>query len=482
MDLGKLKWLAFVLLPLLALYGNSRPFWYDEVHSIFYARLDFQSLIEYLKSDTHTPTFFLILANWLKIFGENEFALRILPALFYVLSVIVMYLIGRSQYDERTGFVGAFLMMVSPVAVMQSHLLRCYTMLTFLAACSLWLFLSIYRKGEQQKRLFVLLIAVNAIGFLMHLWFLFLIAAECLCALALYRKRLKTMLLFGLCLVPYCVLWLPNLLKQIANRPNGQGWMGPPAVSDLAIILIYFAGAFWLLVPMLFIKSRRSWQFEWFKDPVVIVFSLTLLLPFVLSQVKYIFGYRYAVPALPALILIGARVLSLFTPRAIAITCVALLTCSGWLLTTWARNSEGCNDKKMAAFLIEQVMPSETVIYAGLQRIPIQYYLDRLDGQISGFSLPHGIDRHPDYLNNYFIDKHRDELAGEARNVNTNSSLWVVYGQNKEINSVIEEALEERYEPVLIKDCDCRQVSDFTSVYFTRLVRYMPKHSIPDHA
>jgi len=61
----------------------------------------------------------------------DEFGLRLLPAIFGVLAVVTLYLVGRRLIGARAALCGAFILAVNPLQVMYSQLAR-YWSLVFL--------------------------------------------------------------------------------------------------------------------------------------------------------------------------------------------------------------------------------------------------------------------------------------------------------------------------------------------------------------
>ncbi len=58
---------------------------------------------------------------FIKIFGLNALAIRLLPAILGVLSVLVLYKFVQKIFDARTGLIAAFLLCISPWHIMMSR-------------------------------------------------------------------------------------------------------------------------------------------------------------------------------------------------------------------------------------------------------------------------------------------------------------------------------------------------------------------------
>jgi mannosyltransferase len=60
--------------------------------------------------DPNMGLYYLLLNFWERIFGESEFAVRSLSALFGALSVSALYLLGARLYGPTVGLVAGLLL------------------------------------------------------------------------------------------------------------------------------------------------------------------------------------------------------------------------------------------------------------------------------------------------------------------------------------------------------------------------------------
>ena len=61
----------------------------------------------------HPPLVFWIQHIFIKLIGENNFAFRLPSAILGILSVLLIYLIGKRLYSEKVGLISALLMAVT---------------------------------------------------------------------------------------------------------------------------------------------------------------------------------------------------------------------------------------------------------------------------------------------------------------------------------------------------------------------------------
>jgi mannosyltransferase len=112
-----------ILLLATVLYGyqlGAESLWLDEAYSIESAQGPL---------DLNRPLYFLLLRLWLQ-WGTSEVWLRGLSALFGLVSVYLIYLLGRKLSSEATGLLAALLWTLSPLAINHAQEVRFYTMST----------------------------------------------------------------------------------------------------------------------------------------------------------------------------------------------------------------------------------------------------------------------------------------------------------------------------------------------------------------
>ncbi|HWE36062.1 MAG TPA: glycosyltransferase family 39 protein [Isosphaeraceae bacterium] len=142
--------LVATLLRLLHLDRHS--LWYDEVVSMRLARTDGPRalLASLFQIDaTRAPLHPLLLQAWLRLFGTSELAGRSFSAACGVLTVLVVYLLGREAFDARTGRWAAWLAATSPALVRYSQEVRMYAWFVLVTALSWWFLLRLRRSSSR---------------------------------------------------------------------------------------------------------------------------------------------------------------------------------------------------------------------------------------------------------------------------------------------------------------------------------------------
>jgi len=112
--------------------------WWDEALAIWAVRKGLGGVTAWTASDVHPPLYFWSLWGWVQLFGEGELAARLLSAVLGVLTVIIVYRLGRRLRGERVGLLAAFLTGFSRFHIWWSQELRMYVLAGLLGTLSLY--------------------------------------------------------------------------------------------------------------------------------------------------------------------------------------------------------------------------------------------------------------------------------------------------------------------------------------------------------
>jgi uncharacterized membrane protein len=133
----RVTWLAHAATLPLLVFGAAmalrlidlgrRPFWLDEVFTMQRVSLSPAALVHDSFLNHHMPSFFLLLSALVPL-GEPQFWLRLPPAVFGALSVMLVYMIGKQINGRNAGLAAALVLGLSPAALAFSQEARSYTM------------------------------------------------------------------------------------------------------------------------------------------------------------------------------------------------------------------------------------------------------------------------------------------------------------------------------------------------------------------
>ncbi|MEX1217463.1 MAG: glycosyltransferase family 39 protein [Acidimicrobiales bacterium] len=207
--------------------------WLDEALSVNIASLPLGEIAGALKQDGHPPLFYFLLHGWIDLFGTSDIAVRGLPAFFGVLTLPLIWFLGRRKGGPTLGWVAVAVVSVSPFAVRYSNEARMYSLVILLVVIG-WLLVDdvVARNKVSLGRCMGLVIVGTALLYT-HYWSLWLLIALGItslwkvwrCSNSSDRKPwlvlLLSLVLSGLLYLP----WLPTMLYQSAN--TGTPWASP---------------------------------------------------------------------------------------------------------------------------------------------------------------------------------------------------------------------------------------------------------------
>ena len=104
------------------------PFTHDEFSALFRTRFDsFADLINQgVKIDTHPAGIQVFMYYWVKLFGEGEVAVKIPFIFFGILSVYLIYRLGREWFNPLVGLISAACFSCMEYTIMYSQIARPY--------------------------------------------------------------------------------------------------------------------------------------------------------------------------------------------------------------------------------------------------------------------------------------------------------------------------------------------------------------------
>jgi mannosyltransferase len=415
-----------------------------------------------LKLDVHPPLFFLALHEWLRVFGTSERAVRTLSGLFYVLSGLAIYGVGRELYGTRAALLCATIYLTSPLAILSARFARMYALLSLLSILSTWLFLQFSVKPRESRSWLALYVFVNILGTFTHVAFFFVLFGQIVFQFLFYRhtriKRFVTAV--TLSIIPYMVLWAPVLFRQIAKSEEGLAWLKRPGLQKVAEVVLLYGGTLWLLIPFfVFVwwRSRSkssSFPTRSFRTFPLWLLAITTLTPLIISQAKPIFNSRFAIIglhffALSVAAIVGGRANYFFPVALIILTTIGLIVAYPV--------SSVCDNRAIANYLSQTASDGDAVIFTSLTRLPVDYYLEQEANSKNLFetSFPAEIDKHPGYEGRIADPGRQAALEVEARALvdkvsnaspNPTRRIFLFHGLHPEIDSIIETPLGERYE------------------------------------
>lgn len=151
---------AIILLAFgLRLYRlDAKSLWADEGLSMYRAHKDLPFILSntiiiqgVVTEDLQPPLYFILLRFLIEFAGDSEFAAKFLSGIFSVLTVPLLYTVGKKLFNRQVGLFASFLGASSPLYLWYSQELRMYTMLIFLGLLSVYTLLKVMEGNDSAE-------------------------------------------------------------------------------------------------------------------------------------------------------------------------------------------------------------------------------------------------------------------------------------------------------------------------------------------
>ncbi len=409
--------LTLVLALILRLLAMGRPLWYDETFAILFSEKGLGPMLYGTltpvsggAADIHPLLYYLTLDGWMKLFGESAPAVRSLSIVFSVMTVGVIFLLGRDLFDRRTGIAAALITAIAPFAIQYGTEVRMYSLLGLLLSAATWCCVRGWREP----------VPLLLSGPLRRWWrqWGWWVSFGVLAALAMYTQQLAAFYLIALGIFPLLmrirrpalgvllgaavalILYLPWLIQlpgQLA-KVGSYYWIAPPnvarflltlrqflfvgldvplqmALATLAAVLMIFL---FLLIQatMAFRRPRRvdrpalAFALWLFAAPVVLMWRVSQARPVFLERALY-----------PSALMLYLALGWLFTrgglPRPIArivgVLALVIALVGYSVLAAW--NQFPNSDYPRAAAVLQNSRPADVIVHQSkLSALPMIYY------------------------------------------------------------------------------------------------------------
>lgn len=317
----------------------------DDLSAVTRTQVDsFAELIDYgVKEDVHPAGVQVLLWCWKELFGQEEWVLRIPFLLAGLLSVFLVYRLGRLLIHDSAGLLAASLLATTEYGIYHSLSLRPYIIgVCCLLVLAVQLVLLSRDESRSTKRI-IFLALIGAICGYVHYFASLVAVIMILSAAMLMSKSQRKSLLMAI--AGMALLYLPHLGIFIGHAgAGGSAWMGVPGQSfflRLGGFLLHYSWVFglvlflvliwrvvrggidkehvtarWVLADWVFLPLLFGVGYSWLVAPIVHFGVLVFMYPFLLLL---IFSFTREIPAIEsgiqALALMTVAVVSLFVSR-----------------------------------------------------------------------------------------------------------------------------------------------------------------------
>ena len=245
----KYTWLLLLLLLVgfaLRVYQLSHEsIWFDEGASIYFAKKSVPEIF-FLK-ESNPPLYYIVLHWWINVFGDSEFSVRFPSVIFALLSLVMMYAVGKRLFGKDIGLIGALMLGVSRFHIYLSQEARAYSLSGLLTLVSMYFFLGLLK--ERRRMHLAGYIFSSCLLMYSHIYGFFIIAAQNICygTLTFFSKpdctlsRKKWILLQGILLCLFAP-WAKTFIGQVATVAHSDTAVARPAIGAIPDALSAFSG------------------------------------------------------------------------------------------------------------------------------------------------------------------------------------------------------------------------------------------------
>ncbi len=353
--------------------------WVDEGLSFGIADRPLTDIPGVMRQDGSPPLYYMLLHVYTRLFDvRSEVALHAFSLMFAVLAIPVAFLLARTLFGARSGWIAAVLVAFNPFLTQYAQEARMYSLVVLLSitTCATFVGAFVLDRGRRWTVAFAL---SQAVLLYTHNWGFFLGAGLAVALAVVARDRFKEGLLAAAIIFVLYVPWIPTLVFQVQH--TGAPWANAPDFRDLYEApqdLLGLTGQYLLLVAGgAGLATIGSWRHRLAKAAIAlsVIAAVSLLLPWLLSQVSPAWSLRYTAVAVGPLLLLAA----LGTARSgwVGIAAVAL-TALVWV--AFDPPSTKSNVHSVTAAIEPSLRPGDTVIATQPEQAPVlHYYLHDID-------------------------------------------------------------------------------------------------------
>lgn len=270
---------------------GSHSLWLDEIAGIY-------------GFDVVNPFFYLFIQRmWITAVGSGETMIRLPSAIYSLLSLPIIFILGRRLFSARAGMLAAIILTVSPYSINYAQEGRMYSLVWLLIIISFYFFYRFYKEGSQRFLIGCLLANAGAV-YVSYSSLILVITETIIILLFPKRQRWKLWLWGQLAFLALLLPLLPSLLQTATSR-EGIGWITLTSHYRSLFQGIFFylggdltgRGKIWIQLPYLVLIVLGYFQLEkgkfrinlaredlflivWFTAPILIGLAINIFFPF----------------------------------------------------------------------------------------------------------------------------------------------------------------------------------------------------------
>jgi mannosyltransferase len=278
----------------------------------------------------------------MKLTPHTAYYLRLLSVVFGILSIFLIYKIGKELFDTDTGLISALILALSVFHIQYSQEIRSYMMVVVLILLSYYLLIRLCRRPKLIY--FALYIFINTLLIYTHFLGWFILFAQNLYYLLRFKfdiNRIKPLIILNVIILTLAMPWLNILISRFFYLQT-EFWVSEPTLLSIPQTILIYSGTYTIFgIILLFLfcvlafisfmryKERKfmvRWSYNHENYLLWLWMWIPILIPFIISVVSApIFIIRLTIGASLAFYLIVAHGLSLVDKKSIKVGILILI-------------------------------------------------------------------------------------------------------------------------------------------------------------
>lgn len=335
----------------------------------------------------NNPGFVFLMKLWSLFFGDSEASLRSLSIIFSLLSILIIYKLGKTLFNKSVAKWSSFLLATSTISIFFSHQARPYSLIIFLSICVTYYLIKLAQGGWSRKNIIIYTL-IMFYSLYTHPWFFFLLATHFLIIFVYSRDLLrKFTAIYSLLFVAV----IPLLFEMFTLIEGGvNAWIPKASLNTLRETFFYFTEGMALIYVAIIIiglfimykkQKRKIITLDNNLKVLILLFIIPLGLGFTISLFAPMYSPgRHEMLILPYFILFLAYFAAKIKNKIIIFILIVLISSLAILITTKERKNienYATDQKKAALFLAESVNHNDIIVLHYLNQSTFRYYLPR---------------------------------------------------------------------------------------------------------
>jgi len=263
--------------------------WLDEASTLNFAVKSLPEIWQATTGGEFNPPLFYWTEHIMLVFGNSEVVLRFIPALLGVLTIPLIYLVGKEFMDRNTGIIAAAAFAFSPFLIYYSQDARAYSMMLFFVTFAMVFYFRALKSNDLTN--WALFGVLSALAFWTHFYALVIIGALILYALYELLPKIKNSInavkplvtscvIFGLICLPLIIVTIQLFAKRTASAPT-FGIQGPDIIIATFAQISGSETAMYLLLLLFIAGIVQAFMLD--KNKGIFLVTITVL-TFVISN------------------------------------------------------------------------------------------------------------------------------------------------------------------------------------------------------